>query len=103
MHISDTKTNLRIAAMKRGREISLLVDGRPCPAYEGETVHAVLTAAGIRALRISRKTGEPRGIFCGMGICYECRVTIDGIADQRACMTQAKDGMQVETLKGKQP
>ncbi|OGR13377.1 MAG: hypothetical protein A2277_11500 [Desulfobacterales bacterium RIFOXYA12_FULL_46_15] len=97
------KTDLRIALVKRGRKITLMVDGRPCPAYEGETVHAVLAAAGIRTLRTTRKTGEPRGIFCGMGICYDCLVTINDIPDQRACMTLAQDGMQVETRERRQP
>ncbi len=94
---NEAGMNLRIPFPGRGRQITLQVDGRSCVAYEGETVHAALLAAGIRVLRITRKTGEPRGIFCGMGICYECRVTINGVQDQRACMTPALDGMQIET------
>jgi predicted molibdopterin-dependent oxidoreductase YjgC len=89
--------NLRIPFSGRGRKITLLVDGRPCVAHEGETVHAALLAAGIRTLRTAGKTGEPRGIFCGMGICCECRVTINGVPDQLACMTLAADSMQIET------
>jgi sarcosine oxidase subunit alpha len=95
--MSDTDTDLRIACADRGSKITLRVDGIPFTAYEGETVHAALLAAGIRALRITRKTGEPRGIFCGMGICYECRVTINGVPDQRACMTLVAEGMRIET------
>jgi D-hydroxyproline dehydrogenase subunit gamma len=95
--MGNADTDLRISCANRGRQIILRVDGVPCTAYEGETVHAALLAAGIRALRIARKTGEPRGIFCGMGICYECRVTINGVPDQQACMTLATDGMQIET------
>jgi D-hydroxyproline dehydrogenase subunit gamma len=96
MH-KEAGMNLRIPFPGRGRKIFLQVDGRLCAAYEGETVHAALLAEGIRTLRIARKTGEPRGIFCGMGICYECRVTINGVPDQQACMTLATDGMQIET------
>jgi sarcosine oxidase subunit alpha len=95
--MSNVDTDLRIACADRGSKITLRVDGVLCRAYEGETVHAALLAAGIRTLRIARKTGEPRGIFCGMGICYECRVTINGVPDQRACMTLVADGMQIET------
>ena len=64
------------------------------PAIEGETVAAALTAAGITALRHTRN-GDPRGVFCGMGVCFECLVTVDGRPGQRACMTPLRDGMQV--------
>lgn len=93
--------SLRIGTVDRGREIRLTVDGRQIPAFEGESVHAALAAAGIRRLGLSRRTGRARGTFCGMGICYECRVTIDGIPDRRACMTPVRDGMTVDT--GRQP
>ena len=64
------------------------------PAIEGETVAAALTAAGVTALRRTRN-GEPRGVFCGMGVCHECLVTVDGRRAQRACMTKVRDGMVV--------
>jgi sarcosine oxidase subunit alpha len=95
--MDNRDVDLRIPLAARGAKMTLWVDGKACEGFGGETVHAVLLAAGIRALRVDRKTGEPRGIFCGMGICYECRVTINGIPDQLACMTLASDGMQIET------
>lgn len=64
------------------------------PAIEGETVAAALTASGITALRRTRN-GEARGVFCGMGVCFECLVTVDGRSGQRACMTRVRDGMEV--------
>ena len=64
------------------------------PAIEGETVAAALTAAGITALRRTRG-GEPRGVFCGMGVCHECLVTVDARPGQRACMTEVREGMSV--------
>lgn len=76
--------------------LTIIVNGRPVQADAGQTVHAALLAAGILALRKSR-TGEPRGIFCGMGICYECLVTIDGVPHQRACMRVVQPGMTVVT------
>lgn len=96
---STLRHDLRIASLQRGRKITLLVNDKPVPAYEGESVHAALIAAGIRNFRFS-KTGKPRGIFCGMGICYECLITIDHQSDQRACITMAKDQMaiQIETV-----
>lgn len=57
----------------------------------------VLLASGLRTFRHTRAS-SPRGPFCGMGICYECLVTINGIPNIRACQTYVTDGMQVETL-----
>ncbi len=78
--------------------VGFTFDGRPVDGIEGESLAAALTAAGIRGLRRTR-TGAPRGYFCGMGICYECLVTVDGRDGQRACMTKLESGMQV----GSQP
>ncbi len=93
--------NLRIASILRGKKISLMVDGKSVVAYEGETVHAALTAANIKRLKNSNsndsRTLESRGVFCGMGICYECLVTIDHVPDQRACMTFVEDQMEIIT------
>ena len=95
-HDSPQKDDLRIPTAKQGRPVSITVNGANVQAYEGETVHAVLTAAGIRNLRVTR-SGETRGVFCGMGICYECLVTVDNVPDQRACMTIVKDRMEIST------
>ena len=59
-----------------------------------------LIAAGERAFRTTARMDRPRGLFCGMGICYDCLVTIDGQVDQRACVTLARDGMIVEASAG---
>ena len=73
--------------------------GRPVAACEGETVAAALGAAGVRVLRTDDR-GEPRGIFCGMGVCFECLVRIDGRASQRACMAKVVPGMRIEPESG---
>ena len=88
--------DLRIAGIERGKPLTLMVNGRRVTAHEGETVHAALLAAGIRGMRKS-KTGEARAGFCGMGVCFECVATVDGVGDQRACMTVVEEGMVVET------
>jgi D-hydroxyproline dehydrogenase subunit alpha len=77
-----------------GRAISFLFDDRRIEALEGETVGAALSAAGITTFRHT-PSGAPRGLFCGMGACFDCVVTVDGRIGQRACLTQAIDGMQV--------
>jgi sarcosine oxidase, subunit alpha len=79
-----------------GRPISFEFDGTVYPAIEGDSVASALLASGVRTLRRSKKADEPRGIYCGIGHCYECRVTVDGTASVRACITPVADGMMVE-------
>ena len=93
-------SRLRIGTHRRGARLTVRINGRPVAAYAGETVFAVLVAEGIRALRRPRDgaAGEAaRGGFCGMGVCQECRVTVDGVPDRRACMLAVRDGMEIET------
>jgi len=92
-------SDLRIKTHRRGKRVRLRVDGRPVTAYSGETVFAALLAEGIKTLRHPSKDGakNARGGFCGMGVCQECRVMVDGLPDQRACMTEARDGMEICT------
>jgi thioredoxin reductase/bacterioferritin-associated ferredoxin len=70
---------------------------RDIPFRPGQTVAAALTAAGVRELRETRRglDGEGRGIFCGMGVCQDCLVTVDGAPNSRACMMQARPGLVV--------
>jgi sarcosine oxidase subunit alpha len=79
--------------------VTIRVDEKTIEAYTGETVFAALTAAGIRVLRhpSKKRTETARGGFCGMGVCQECRVTVDGLPDQRACITEVREGMEIST------
>ncbi len=79
-----------------GREVHVTFDGRTLPAHEGETVAACLAGNGVSAFR-ETEDGSTRGIFCGMGVCFECLVDIDGRPNQQACMTTVTDGMTVTT------
>ena len=81
--------------MAEGRPITLMFDGRPVPALAGDSVGAALTRAGVRAWRNTRRKGRPRGLFCGIGICYDCLLTVDGAPDQRVCLVPAADGMEL--------
>jgi aerobic-type carbon monoxide dehydrogenase small subunit (CoxS/CutS family) len=78
------------------RLIGLTVNGRALRVMEGATVAAALIDAQQFAFRDAR-TGSTRGPLCGMGMCQECRVMIDDVAHQRACMVVARDGMRVRT------
>jgi sarcosine oxidase subunit alpha len=91
-----TYKELRLNSIERGDPILVLLNGRPTKAYRGESIHSILVAAGIKSVRKSRSGDEERGPFCGMGVCYECLVTVDGKPNVRACMTEARDGMKVE-------
>jgi D-hydroxyproline dehydrogenase subunit gamma len=85
--------------LERGPRVTILLDGEPVEAFEGETVAAVLLARG----RVeTRRTvgGEPRGIFCGMGVCFDCLMVIDGIPNTRACMTWVREGLDVRSQVG---
>jgi len=76
--------------------LKLSVNGVSVTVARGAMVSAAAAAAGISAFRKS-VTGEPRGPLCGMGICFECRVTIDGRAHVRSCQVPCEAGMEVET------
>ncbi|MGG0384185.1 (2Fe-2S)-binding protein [Priestia filamentosa] len=68
--------------------------------YEGiknESLAAALLSNGIRTLRYHENSGTPRGIYCNIGHCYECRVSIDGQQGVRACVTPIQEGMVVES------
>lgn len=77
--------------------VEIRVDGRTVRAMDGQSVAGALHQAGIVVLRRNRVTGEPRGAFCGMGVCFDCELTIDGIHGQRACLTHVRTGMRIET------
>jgi len=78
------------------KTVRLFVDGEEIEAPQGSSVATALLTEGIRAFRKSI-SGEPRGPICAMGICFECRVTIDGIPHRRACMELCREGMEVRT------
>ena len=79
-----------------GRPVRFWYDGQPVEGLEGETLAAALAAVGIRELRHAR-SGERRGLYCGMGACFDCLVTVDGRASQRACLTKVAEGQQVRS------
>ena len=79
---------------------SFLFDGRPTPYVEGQSIGAALTAAGVRSWRTTRFGGRPRGLFCGIGVCFDCLVTVDGRPNERACLVPVREGMRVATQEG---
>ncbi len=82
------------------RSISLSVNGAAITVAQGTTVAAAVAMAGSETR--TSVSGEPRGPLCGMGICFECRVTIDGVAHQRSCQILCRPGIRVTTAEGVQ-
>ncbi len=94
----------RIArGVRRGRRFAFELDGQEMVAYEGETVAAALVAANRRAFRRTAKAGQPRGMYCGIGLCFDCLMVIDGVPNTRACQTLATPGCRVRTQEGLGP
>jgi predicted molibdopterin-dependent oxidoreductase YjgC len=85
--------------LQRGPAVTLTIDGRPSTAYLGESVAAALMADGQLAMRTT-SGGEPRGLFCGMGVCYDCTVIVDGVPGTRACVTWVREGMDIARQDG---
>jgi D-hydroxyproline dehydrogenase subunit gamma len=75
--------------------ISIIVNGTPIQTTRGMTIAAALLAAGMPC-RLS-VTGEPRAPLCGMGICFECAATVDGVPLTRTCQTVCRPGMEIVT------
>lgn len=78
--------------------VTIVVDGVPRRVNADATLAASLFAVGIIAFRRDLD-GRPRAPLCGMGSCFECRVSVDGVANVRACLEPVRDGMLVETGK----
>jgi sarcosine oxidase subunit alpha len=88
---------LRIPHIQRGQPFQIAVDGVPVEAYDGETVATVLHASGIRVFRDEGQGHLPSRLYCNMGVCQQCLVTIDDQPNCQACKTFAKPGMRVKT------
>lgn len=85
----------------KSETVGIVINGRPARVAAGASLASVLLNERVFEFRES-VSDEPRAPLCGMGVCYECRVTIDGIEHQRACMTVVRDGMRVETASTRQ-
>ncbi len=76
------------------RRISATFEGERIEAEAGISVAAALIATGRPAWRTTRG-GKPRGLFCGIGVCFDCIVNIDGESGQRSCMVPLTEGMRI--------
>lgn len=88
-----------LGKMDQGKTISFSFDGNTYEGYEQDTIASALLANGIRTLRQHEATGNPRGIYCNIGHCFECRCTVDNVPNVRACLTPIEENMNVESGK----
>lgn len=77
--------------------VNVVVDGVRTDVPAAVSVAAALAVRGRTVLRKSRLSGELRAVFCGMGACHECAMTIDGVRGVRACITPVAAGMRIDT------
>lgn len=94
------RTPLALTDADPGPPHTVTFDGRAIPALPGQTVAAALWSAGITAWRTTRLGGEPRGVFCGIGVCFDCLVQVNGRTNQRACLVPATPGDDIRTQDG---
>jgi sarcosine oxidase subunit alpha len=78
-------------------EIKIYFDGQQYTARVGDTIASALLASGIRTLRLHEDKATPRGIYCNIGHCFECRVRVNGKNTVRACLTPVENGMKIES------
>lgn len=86
----------------RGQRLQVFIDGEQVTAYQGESLAGVLMANGSYEGRRT-PNDAPRGYYCGMGVCWDCAVVVDGEPNVRACRTYVRDGMWVERQAGYGP
>ena len=87
---------------EKPKKIEFYFNNEKLIGYENEPIAASLLANGIRTIRTCEITGEGRGIFCGIGHCYECRANVDGIPNVRTCLTPNRQGTKVFSPSGSQ-
>lgn len=73
-------------------EVTITVDGDQLTGVAGQSIAGVILANERMSLRRTSVQDKPRGVFCGIGVCFDCLVVVDGIEDVRACQRRARDG-----------
>lgn len=86
--------------VKRGRSLEIELDGEKLLAYEGETIASALFAAGKRTFCKTNINKEPRGLYCGIGVCMGCRMIVNGQPNTLVCQTLVSPNCRVQTQVG---
>ncbi|QBQ06077.1 (2Fe-2S)-binding protein [Sporosarcina pasteurii] len=88
-----------LGKLENRKTVTFTFDGQTFEGFEGDTIASALLANGIRQLRVHEETGAPRAIYCNIGHCFECRVTVNETDTVRACMTPIQNDLKVESGK----
>lgn len=94
------KSHPILGELAEKKAIKIKVDGKEYITYEGEMIAAALLACGKKTFRYTSKYNKPRGVFCGVGKCTDCIMTVNGIPNVRTCITPVEEGMIIETQRG---
>jgi len=84
----------------RKEYVEITLDGKTIKALKGEPIAAALLASGIKKFRYTSKKNMPRGVYCAIGRCTDCVMTVDGVPNIRTCVEPVREGMKIETQKG---
>lgn len=93
--------NHPILSFPQQETVEFSYNGKLLSGMSGEPIAAALHAAGVRTLRHSSRYHRPRGLFCAIGNCSSCLMTVDGVPNVRVCVEPLRAGMKVETQEGK--
>ena len=91
-----------IIKFERGAPVAFTFDGKTIPAFDNETIAAALHAAGIRMFSRSMNERRPRGLYCAIGNCASCMMTVDGEENVKICIELVRDGMIVQSQKSRE-
>ena len=80
--------------------VTLVFEGTTIQAHPGDSVAAAILAAGRGSTRTTPVSGQQRGPFCMMGVCFECLLEIDDVPNRQGCMVTVEDGMRVRRMTG---
>ena len=83
------------SGIRRGEQIEFYFDGQPLKAFKGETIAAALMASGHMVARTI--DSQPLGVYCNIGVCHSCLMTVNGVKSVRTCRAQVAEGCKVET------
>ena len=86
-----------LGELPKAKWVKITVDGKKIKAREGETIAATLIAAGLRVFRYSVKRNEPRSLFCAIGRCTDCIITVNHKPNVRTCVTLVENGMKIKS------
>jgi len=96
MNFLRIKNHPILGLLEERKKVTIEIDGQKIEALEGEPIAAALWAVGIRDFRYTRNRKEPRGFFCGIGLCTDCKMIVNGIPNIRTCVTLVEKGMKIQ-------